>query len=135
MKKKAGDAQVNMMLLDGARALVTIGPNDKYWDLAEMSKAGRRKAYALPPKGAIVRVQPPSTATDEQIAQLREWLRECAVVRVDARAPGEQIVVEKQKAKGVRQNAREVVMEMAEKSSRKLELCQLLDGLLKKVGL
>lgn len=108
-----------------ARRLITIGPEDAFW----------KTGVVVAPDGAIVRVRPPAQATDDQIANLKKLLEKSATVRFDSRAAADAIIHPPQEMMSMRADARQTCMEMAETSSRRDELKQLLDAELTKVRL
>lgn len=133
--KKDGP-KVERVLL-AARTLVTIPADHPVWKL----DVGERLAQALPRvtngwEGAIVRVQPPATATDEMIASLKGWLRQVGVaaVRVDARVRGA-TAPKLDAPKKAHASLREAVMRHADASERRDEVKTLLDLELAKQGL
>jgi hypothetical protein len=115
-----------------ARRLVTIPPDHVYWSM-------QPGLYAFPEDvtGAIVRVQPPPGATDEQVRALQESFAAVEVARVKVqpwnRAKEEPIVRTTHVHEGA--NAREIVQQMGRASPRAAELEPLLDELLSKQGL
>jgi len=88
----------------GARRLVTIGPEDACWQ-----KNGTSADCA----GAIVRVQAPEGATDEEVARVVENLRAtgAVAVRVDSRRRPKVVLEPREKRPHAR--ARDVVLELA----------------------
>jgi hypothetical protein len=99
---------VQFVPLDSTRDLVTIRPSDPVWSSSEPTcKAG-----------AIIRLQPPATASDADVTRVREWfLRSGAVrVRVEPRAAGEKVVAPVETKPAVRASMRTVVLEMAEEA-------------------
>lgn len=117
----------------GARKLYTIGVDHPWW--------GRKKKSsheAMPVlKGAIVRVRPPADTSDEEIDLLGKVLQECKVakVRFEARAQADVLPDEEDITEILHIGHREIVMAMAEKSSRAEDLKQLLDSYLVKAGI
>jgi hypothetical protein len=96
---------VQFVALQDTRELVTIRPTDLVWTLQDIAcKAG-----------SIVRLQPPATASDADIARVKEGLiRSGAVrVRVEPRAAGEKIVAHVEERPAARATVREVVFAMA----------------------
>ena len=115
-----------------ARKLVTIPPDHVYW-----SKPPGLYAFPEDVTGAIVRVQPPPGATDEQVQALQESFAAVEVARVKvqpwSRAKEEIVLAPGQVHEGA--NAREVVQHMGHASPRAAELEPLLDELMTKHGL
>jgi hypothetical protein len=124
-----------------ARRLVTVGTNNPVWAWAKDWHEG--VAYTIHDLlGAIVRLQPPADANDQQIAAVKKHLMSsgAAIVRTDSRAQAATLLVKVMGKDGKEVDApklapRQVVMEMAETSSRKEALKALLDLELAKVKL
>lgn len=125
MKRKAPEVAVKRFRVE-TRDLITVKADDPGW-------AGEWKQPAVWEKaqGAIVRVQPPADATDEQITSCVCWLEECGVsiVRVDSRAQAALAPI----AATAHMDKRAVVMGKAKASKRK-ELVPYLDEELTKAG-
>jgi len=130
--KFAGDGfSVQILERAGARRLVVIGPQHAFWALEPGD-------YSLAEEvtGAIVKVQPPPGATEQQVASIRASLERGHAERVAVQpwskvkdAPVERRVVVHE-GSGVR----EVVMQLARKSARADKLTPVLDVMLTEVG-
>src|SRR5438874_1012203 len=92
-----------------ARVLAAIGPEDAVWN------GGVLPVVAGMP-GALVKIQPPPTATPDEIERLEAELRKTAqAVRTMPAGPGQQTPVQQSKdPEAARAGAREVVMAMVE---------------------
>lgn len=123
-----------------ARNLITIGALHPLWMQARGQAIGEEVVAEIARcvfTGAIVRVQPPADASDEEIAKVKELLEKggAAVVRGDKRARGDALPeVDLFAAPALHRNLREVVMRHADASPRAAELRALLDQELAKAG-
>jgi hypothetical protein len=115
-----------------ARRLVTIGPDHPWW--GRLDKGDRATLSGDGFENAIVRVQPPASATDEMLESVRRALArfKVAAMRFESRAQEAVAVQHQRPAKHA--SLREIVMLMAESSTRREELRALLDLELAKVG-
>ncbi len=130
--KFAGDGFSVEVVDRNARRLITIGPDHAYWALEPGN-------YALAEEvtGAIVKVQPPPGASDEQVRLLQAALvkGECARARVLPWSRAKEAVVAHKAPMHERAGAREVVMSLAQASQRSEQVAPILEGLLAEVGL
>jgi hypothetical protein len=99
---------VRFVPLVDTRELVTIRPTDPVW----ISDSIVCKA------GSIVRLQPPATASDADIARVKEGLQRAGAVRVrvEPRAKGEKVVAQKEERPAARATIREVVFGMSDEA-------------------
>ena len=119
---------VSQVVFDGASQFVTIGPEDPAWASLETADL---------PDAAFVRLKPPETATDEQVAALRNALRKRgAVVRVMPR-PRRAILPVSKSTTMVKASVRDVVLKLVSdaRCRRPEALSQLVESVLSEVGL
>jgi hypothetical protein len=92
--------------VEGARKLVTIGPEHKAW-------GGMTVPWPEDLTGAIVWISPPESATDEQVANLAAHVGglDVAAVKVEKRRRGKVVLETKEKRPKLK--ARAVVIELA----------------------
>lgn len=126
---------VNEHLVE-ARALIEIGPNDPW----KRFESGDYKVHANV-KGAIIKVVPPASATDETIDRLRTVLIEAGAltVRVMPRPKGAVIPagVEVKTKKPAHRSVREVVLQLTKEANSKdhAALKTIVEETMSKVGL
>lgn len=97
---------VRFVVLSDVRRLVTIHPSDSVWT----------SFNARCEPGSIVRVRPPATASDADIARVEAALLKAGAVRVrvEPRAAGEKVVAPQETPKrAVRSTMRATVLQMA----------------------
>lgn len=115
MRQEARRGEPQVIAVEGARELVTIGPDDPIWQVdvvAFLEGAGIRC------KGMIVRLIPPNTATDEQVAKVRESIADAAAIRVMPRRKAAVIVAtEELPERGAHKRAREIVSQLVGESN------------------
>lgn len=121
-----------------ARTLFTIGPEHLLWSVAKAGNAPNLRAEGADVwKGTIVRLQPPSTATDDHITNVKRWLEEmgAAIVRTDSRATADLLPLLPLEERASL-DQRTVVMRLAEGIGQRVtELKELLDVELSRVAL
>jgi hypothetical protein len=126
--KYTGDGfTVRVMERPKARRLITIGTEHPYWQLPP-------GVYALAEEvtNAIVRVQPPPGATEEQVHLLQEALvkGQCARIRQQPWSRVKDGPVQAKPALRERTTVRALVMTMAAESKQAERLVPLLDAVL-----
>jgi hypothetical protein len=129
----APDHTLRVVARPAARRLVTVGPQHAFWGMTP------DQPYRLAEEvtGAIVRVQPPPGATDQQVQCLLDVLREgaCARARVDpwSRAVHEIVGVVPRESRARGMTPREAVFQLAEPAHDE-DLNALLNEILVEVG-
>jgi hypothetical protein len=132
-KFKGDKFEVSIVENESARGLVCIGPDDSFWS----QDLGLPYAFTQKVENAIIRVQPPSGASDAQIEVLRKSIVDAGGLRIRvlpwSRTNGTAVI----QAVPLHERAapREVVMGMAARSARAAELTPILDAALTKAGL
>lgn len=101
--------------VEGARELVTIGPDAPIWKV-DLAGAFRTDDLCA---GKIVRLIPPHDATDEQVAGVRAAVASAAAVRLMPRRRVAVVVEEKAQGMGTsaHRRARDVVLQMVEEAN------------------
>ena len=98
-------ARVESRPVEGARQLVTIGPEHVAW-------RGWEGKLPMSADGAIVRVQPPESATDEEVARVVENLRSTGAVAVKVQQRRRSATVVEPREQRPHARARDVVTEL-----------------------
>lgn len=122
--------RIGFVPASSARVLATIGPDDPAW---------KGEHPACPP-GAIVRIRPPASASDADVARVQASLERAGAsrARVEARAAGADVLPRKaERAPAERRTIREVVIGMAgeARSEDRGALVAFLDEVLSEEGI
>lgn len=125
-----GSRRVEERLVEGARAFVTIGPEDPRWTL------GWDSSSDLTTLGAFVRLEPPADASDETVAKMKREAERKAL-RVVVLPRRRATAVQAPREKRPHRRAREVVVELVETANveDRVALRALCEGAMSKVGL
>lgn len=121
---------VRFVALSDVRRLVTIYPSDPVWT-------------SFTPKceaGSIVRVRPPATASDADVARVEAALLKSGAVRVrvEPRVAGEKVVAPQEAPKrAARSSMRETVLQMASeaRTHNREALCEELERAMSAEGI
>ena len=127
-RRKPSREKVREIAIDGRR-LLTVRPDSPWW-------AGRHAISGL--EGAIVRLKPPTDATDAEIEQLRRSLvaagaRVSTLPRQRAELlPEKATIAERPRPRGIRETVRAMAAESASRDGE--ELAKTCDAILDEVG-
>lgn len=121
MSRAPKNPKIERQKFAASRALVTIGA--ELWDAAREWHAAGAAERGIPValEGSIVRLMPPASATDDEILDVMEWVKQKAVaVKLVAREQADSAVpsgaVAEQAAAPARTH-RQVVMDLAAEST------------------
>ena len=120
--------RVGSVEVEGARLLLTIGPEHACWQAPDVPVGCR---------GMIVRVRPPESATDVEVALVEVGIRESGAAAVRVEQARRSAVVVEPSAPRPHARARDVVLGIARESNveEREKLVELVENILGRCGL
>lgn len=116
-----------------SRELVTIGPESQWW-----TKTERHEGVKISAKGSILRLEPPATATDEDVERVCRLFSSAAAIRINPRGNADRAVYDLvDVSAAAKQSARAVILALVTeaRTQDRERLREIVEATMDKVGL